>query len=672
MNGLHDLLEKLKKLEEAEAAPTAFTANYFHQNNFGGRTQLMMTTPGVFWHMASATNDDGGTVRGAGGKTIQRWYGNTESRDALSPASVDGKIVDGKYYEFPEGTTWKTDLASLAQTRQTVDATKASLAAPNKEYDAAVASLKEPFKGAKLTQLPKDTAAPAPAPAAPAGTSTGTAAGSAAAPMTSQFPASPTAPATAGTVKPYENDLPAGLADRNAKIKDLTDLLAKYPTLKEFAFKSSIGRALLESFDLKLDEKVTIGATAGNTTQYTTPSGATYYASAELTKEEATKRINDLVFYFKDPKFKDDKEVQDLITRALTTINTPADDSGAPPVTTSSVKADDSGAPPVASASAAAPAHPGTNWSKVKPQGAKVGRENPGTRAYQNWLNAHGVNVEVDGKYGEETQNAGAKLPKEYQPASTDKAKRTEYEDMLGVGTAYNVIPGQGLSLNSPEYLEKMKKYGYDPKTGEKIGGAPAAPASAAVAPAAAASKPAAPASAAPASAAPASAAVAPAAAASKPAAPATTLSTPAAPAVSSGAQKVDTNPGAGLEKNSKEAFGFLRKTITDPQEDESYWVNGVRYTYGRHGQRVGWQEDTPWFNANRTTQQRERTKYTGPENLAGKKAEPEDSAAKPEKKKKTYRGLDGKVHTYYDESVNESGFANEELSRIISLIHYR
>ena len=32
MNGLHDLLEKLRKLEEAAAAPTQFIANYFHKN----------------------------------------------------------------------------------------------------------------------------------------------------------------------------------------------------------------------------------------------------------------------------------------------------------------------------------------------------------------------------------------------------------------------------------------------------------------------------------------------------------------------------------------------------------------------------------------------------------------------------------------------------------------
>lgn len=92
--------------------------------------------------------------------------------------------------------------------------------------------------------------------------------------------------------------------------------------------------------------------------------------------------------------------------------------------------------------------------------GAKLGRANPGTKAFQNWLNSKGQKVAVDGVYGPATQQAATALHGD--PA---------YMDMVGVGTAYNVIPGQGLSLNSPEYLAKMKKYGYDPKTGDKIAG---------------------------------------------------------------------------------------------------------------------------------------------------------------------------------------------------------
>ncbi len=111
---------------------------------------------------------------------------------------------------------------------------------------------------------------------------------------------------------------------------------------------------------------------------------------------------------------------------------------------------------------------------KQKP-GQKIGYANPGTRAYQHWLNSKGVKVGIDGKYGPETQEAGKQLPKEYQPGG-DRAASDEYMAMLGVGTAYNVIPTPGkendyVRLNSPRYLETMKKYGYDPKTGNPIGG---------------------------------------------------------------------------------------------------------------------------------------------------------------------------------------------------------
>ena len=94
--------------------------------------------------------------------------------------------------------------------------------------------------------------------------------------------------------------------------------------------------------------------------------------------------------------------------------------------------------------------------------GAKVGRANPGTKALQHWLTTKGQKVTIDGIYGPGTQAAVNSPGVKGDPAASD---------MLGVGTAYNVIPGQGLSLNSPRYLELMKKYGYDPKTGDPIAG---------------------------------------------------------------------------------------------------------------------------------------------------------------------------------------------------------
>ena len=147
MNGLHDLLDKLKKLEEAATAPTTFRPNYYHKSNFGTTTPLMMTDPGVFWHMSQATNDDGGTVRG-GGKTIQQWYGNTENRSAINPASVDGKMVNGKPGpEFPEGVTWKTDLAIT--NKATADAQQAQQAQQAK----ATADANTAAKAAKVKQF---------------------------------------------------------------------------------------------------------------------------------------------------------------------------------------------------------------------------------------------------------------------------------------------------------------------------------------------------------------------------------------------------------------------------------------------------------------------------------------------------------------------------------------
>jgi len=110
-------------------------------------------------------------------------------------------------------------------------------------------------------------------------------------------------------------------------------------------------------------------------------------------------------------------------------------------------------------------AKPVTPDAKKKPvtPGGKAGRKNAGTTAYQNWLNSKGKKVAVDGMFGDETKTAGSDPALRKDPA---------FMDMLGVGTAYNVIPGQGLSLDSPEYLAIMKKYGFDPKTGNPVGGA--------------------------------------------------------------------------------------------------------------------------------------------------------------------------------------------------------
>jgi len=257
MNGLHDLLATLKKLEEAAVAPTTFTPNYYHKTNFGTATPLMMTDPGVFWHMASATNDDGGAVRG--GKTIQRWYGDTESRGVFSPASVDGKMINGKPGpEFPEGTTWKTDLASLAQTQSSIAATNASLA----QTDADMAKYRANFakdplgaNGAKLPNtLSTQPAVAEPVVAEPVVAAPVVAAPAVAAPANTQYKVSPTVSTSASaTAQPVVT----GAEGLNQFRELVKKGMAKLGTAESIVFKSSIGRALLESFDLQLSERVT-------------------------------------------------------------------------------------------------------------------------------------------------------------------------------------------------------------------------------------------------------------------------------------------------------------------------------------------------------------------------------------------------------------------------------
>ena len=123
-----------------------------------------------------------------------------------------------------------------------------------------------------------------------------------------------------------------------------------------------------------------------------------------------------------------------------------------------------------------------TDQNKPKPKPGMVG--NPGTRAYQHWLNQNGYKVAIDGKFGPEMKKvtsdivnnrlakatAGKVETGKYAPGEEEFMKA--WQDMNGVGSAYNVKPGgNNMSLNSPSYLQVMKKYGFDPKTGNPISG---------------------------------------------------------------------------------------------------------------------------------------------------------------------------------------------------------
>jgi hypothetical protein len=116
----------------------------------------------------------------------------------------------------------------------------------------------------------------------------------------------------------------------------------------------------------------------------------------------------------------------------------------------------------------------------VKPTPKKPGMSgNAGTRAFQHWLNSKGIKVAVDGKWGPETAGGNQKYFDTYVVGKKiSKEQQDEYEAMRGVGTAHNVrvSPGSGnVYIGSPEYIATMKKYGYDVKTGNPVGGAQSA-----------------------------------------------------------------------------------------------------------------------------------------------------------------------------------------------------
>jgi hypothetical protein len=116
---LKSLIEKMDEIEssvvEQAGAPTQFTPTHFHKNNLGGRIPLMKTPDGKWWWISQTTDASGMP----GPQGIVPWHGNTENRSSWNPASVDGEIQNGKYIDYPEGTTWKTAVQQSASSTTT-------------------------------------------------------------------------------------------------------------------------------------------------------------------------------------------------------------------------------------------------------------------------------------------------------------------------------------------------------------------------------------------------------------------------------------------------------------------------------------------------------------------------------------------------------------------------
>jgi hypothetical protein len=657
MNGLHDLLDKLKKLEEATAAPTEFKPQYYHERNIGSIMPVMMTDPGVFWVEVSATNDPemgGRRGMGAGGKTIQRLYGDPNARGITAVGSVDGKLVNGNPVPFGPGETWKTDLDSLAQTRQSIAATNASLAAPNKEYDAAVASLKDPFKGAKLT-----SANPLP----PVSTSASTSA----------------TDNTSSALNNNNGSVQVGDVSQTAVVGVPTEITTNLARVKQIItaisegirFKSRIGHALLESFDLKLNED----------------------AASDLA--ELNKIWPVCVNWAKDPANASNpvaKEIETLAPQVTTwqgkaqsntRIGTGGTASSATDGTSSALNNNNgsgstSRVPPENAARDA--------WNKVTGARYKNDTIGPGSRDVppdtrvadlQKKLGitpVTGVFGEaekkavmaiqekaglkpVDGKYGPATKEAHEKSLALAQPEKevpvvtpnktvtdktvTDKTVTDKTVTDKTASTTIKVRKGDTLtsiakSCTPPITREDLIKAnpGIDPTKqlmidqtinlppGTKAGILPAdsAPKAAEVTPKI------------------------------TDVPPMPNLPEPPPPKRETGV--------IGTLTDDPTYQNWLRKNVKNPKADDLYWVNGERYEATLRRGRLTWIKDQPFGNAERTAQLRN---YTGPDSEA-------DAFAK-EQQKIWSAAQQARIQGKVKEST---GFANEELNRILSLVHHR
>ena len=223
-------------------------------------------------------------------------------------------------------------------------------------------------------------------------------------------------------------------------------------------------------------------------------------------------------------------------------------------------------------------APPGERSGDIKPatvagqkkQGT-AGRKNPGTIAFQNWLNAHGAKVTVDGQYGNETRTAWQSLP--------DQIKHSpEGMDMLSVGTAYNVKPGQGpgtMSLGDKGYNDAMTKYGFDTKTGNSTKSTAGAPTASA---------------------------------------PATT----GAPTASTPAKPTAGAPNVSAQQDT--SGGATSGVPADADKTKPYWVGGERFSYQQVAHSGGrWKKDNPGiFSSGRSSKMRQANGYSGPDEGGG------------------------------------------------------
>ena len=274
------------------------------------------------------------------------------------------------------------------------------------------------------------------------------------------------------------------------KLKRLTDLVAKISggTMESISFNGEIARTLVESFSYQLYEKVTLG-TGEPVTNPATGVTAGRYQSEVAEIKALMAELADI----------DDPAVIQALGSAQkaldklagpgsnTTKPTPSDgDKKTAGPSGTQVQTDDNGnhmittpdgktvvvgpdGKPLPNGGRETPNKP-TDKPTDKPTGTgdRVGPANPGTKAIQHYLNTkYGQKLDVDGRDGPLTSTAIRSL--------RSKVSSDEYVNIAGLAYAYNVKPGQGpgtVSLGNPEFVKRMTALGYDPKTGDPVGGA--------------------------------------------------------------------------------------------------------------------------------------------------------------------------------------------------------
>ena len=642
MNGLHDLLEKLRKLEEAAAAPTlaTFKPQYYHEVNIGNDIPVMMTDPGVFWYEGTDNTDPetGGRLRGATGRTvIRRLYGDPNARGITAVGSVDGRYdpATKKKTPFPPGVTWYIDLentkkaaeqekASLAQTQDFIKNQKDSLTQTDADMDKYRANFaKDPLgaNGAKLNanNVKVDPAAEPVPPEAPV-----------AAPV-----------AIAQPVPPKGNIEVSPLVDANVakqilRVKELLGSVAK----EGIVFKSRIGTALLESFNLALNEA---------------PQDDAIRAELEPLFKSLVQQVTD-------------KKIIGAQAEEITQLRPQVEKwlADHPAVTT-----------------------------VAKPE-RKLAQPTPGVTELQEYLNslgmtdANGQKLKEDGVWGHRSQEAKAKFDAKYPTGSPEDKKYLELLQQVPKNMWNVQIPdakGQPTAQKSNIAL-KSAATGQD---GTKVAD-PAAPGGKEVAPAA-----------------PTTITVKKGETLSSIAKNSTppialadlikanpdidinklkigqTLNLPAgtkagilpadsAPKEAPAIPKItDVPPMPNLPeppppKRETGVIGtmtddptyqaWLRKNVKDPKADDLYWINGERYQATLRRGRLTWIKDQPFGNANKTAQLRN---YTGPDSES-------DAFAKAQQK----IWSDAQRARIQGTVKESTGFANDELNRIISLVHHR